>query len=63
LKDICELQLNVKVSVAGGINASTVRQVVDSGAKIVVVGAAIYGADSPAEAAREIRESISVTEV
>jgi 3-hexulose-6-phosphate synthase len=63
LNDVCELRLNVKVSVAGGINASTARQVVDSGASIVVVGAAIYGADSPADAAREIREAVSVAEV
>lgn len=63
LNDIAELGLNVKVSVAGGIKPATVRQVVDSGASIVVVGAAIYGTDSPAEAAREIREMVTGAEV
>ena len=49
------LGLNVKVSVAGGIKQSTVQQVVAAGANIVVVGAAIYSAESPAAAAAEIR--------
>lgn len=63
LSDIAALGLNVKVSVAGGINPATVRQVVESDAAIVVVGAAIYGAESPAEAAREIGELIAVAGV
>lgn len=52
---IAGLGLNVRVSVAGGIKQSTVQQVVKAGAGIVVVGAAIYGAASPAAAAQEIR--------
>jgi 3-hexulose-6-phosphate synthase / 6-phospho-3-hexuloisomerase len=55
LNAITSLGLDVRVSVAGGINASTVQQVVDSGADIIVVGAAIYGAPCPADAARTIR--------
>jgi len=55
LQDIAELGLNVRLSVAGGINQSTVQQVVKAGADIIVVGAAIYGAPSPADAARMIR--------
>ncbi|CAG7856029.1 3-hexulose-6-phosphate synthase / 6-phospho-3-hexuloisomerase [biofilm metagenome] len=55
LRDVADLGLNVRISVAGGINASTVQQVVDSGAHIIVVGAAIYGAPCPADAARTIR--------
>jgi 3-hexulose-6-phosphate synthase/6-phospho-3-hexuloisomerase len=55
LQAIADLGLNVRISVAGGINKSTVQQVVKAGADIVVVGAAIYGAPSPAEAARLIR--------
>lgn len=57
LQAIASLGLNVRVSVAGGIKASTVKQVVDAGADIIVVGAAIYGAASPAEAARQIRDA------
>ena len=58
LQDIADLGLDVRVSVAGGIKQSTVQQVVEAGAAIIVVGAAIYGAPSPAEAAREIRELV-----
>ncbi|NOT11746.1 MAG: 3-hexulose-6-phosphate synthase [Methylococcaceae bacterium] len=55
LQDIASLGLDVRVSVAGGIKNTTVQQVVESGADIIVVGAAIYGAESPADAARVIR--------
>ena len=55
LQAIAELGLKVRLSVAGGINGATVKQVVEAGANIIVVGAAIYGAASPAEAARDIR--------
>jgi len=55
---IAGLNLGVRISVAGGINAKTVQDVVRAGANIIVVGAAIYGAASPAESAREIRELV-----
>jgi 3-hexulose-6-phosphate synthase len=55
---IAGLGLPVRISVAGGIKASTVQDVVRAGANIIVVGAAIYGAASPADAAREIRELV-----
>ncbi len=48
------LNTGAKVSVAGGVKAATVRQVVDAGADIVVAGAAIYGAADPAASAAEI---------
>ena len=48
----------LKISVAGGINKDTVRQAIDAGADIVVVGAAIYGAADPVRAAAEIREAV-----
>lgn len=56
LQDIAGLGLDVRISVAGGIKPSTVQQVVASGADIIVVGAAIYSAASPAEAARQIQQ-------
>ncbi|MGR8933006.1 MAG: 3-hexulose-6-phosphate synthase [Gammaproteobacteria bacterium] len=62
LQDIADLGLNMRISVAGGIKPSTVQQVVRAGANIIVVGAAIYGAASPAEAAREIRELVDAAE-
>ncbi|MGR9071774.1 MAG: bifunctional 3-hexulose-6-phosphate synthase/6-phospho-3-hexuloisomerase [Gammaproteobacteria bacterium] len=58
LSDVIGLGLNVRVSVAGGIKASTVQDVVKAGANIIVVGAAIYGAASPADAARTIRQLV-----
>ena len=58
LQDIAALGLNMRLSVAGGIKASTVKQVIESGADIIVVGAAIYGAASPADAARNIRDIV-----
>ncbi len=58
LGDILGLELPVRISIAGGINHSTVQDVVRAGANIIVVGAAIYGAASPADSAREIRELV-----
>jgi 3-hexulose-6-phosphate synthase len=58
LNDIARLGLNVRISVAGGIKQSTVQDVVRAGANIIVVGAAIYGAPSPADAAAEIRQLV-----
>ena len=57
LQAIAGLGLKMRVSVAGGIKQATVKQVVDAGADIIVVGAAIYGASSPAEAAKQIRDT------
>ncbi len=48
------LNTGAEVSVAGGIKAGTVAQVVDAGADIVVAGAAISGAADPAASAKEI---------
>ncbi len=52
---IAGLNLGVRISVAGGINKDTIQETVRAGATIVVVGAAIYGADSPADSAKELR--------
>ncbi|NRF40089.1 3-hexulose-6-phosphate synthase [Pedobacter foliorum] len=51
-------RVGVPVSVAGGVNINNVTAVVKAGAKVVVAGAAIYGAENPAEAAKELREAI-----
>ncbi|MCB5190278.1 3-hexulose-6-phosphate synthase [Methylobacillus arboreus] len=51
---VAGLNLGVDISVAGGVKATTAKQVVDAGATIVVAGAAIYGAADPAAAAAEI---------
>lgn len=59
LRDLAELNLRTKISVAGGIDAGTAPQFADAGADIIVVGAAIYAASSPAEAAQQLRNSLS----
>ncbi len=51
---VAALGLGVKISVAGGVKASTAAQVRDAGATIIVAGAAIYGATDPAASAAEI---------
>jgi len=63
LQLIADLGLDVRISVAGGIKQETVQGVVEAGADIIVVGAAIYGAPSPAESAREIRELVDAAAV
>ena len=58
LQNLLELGLNARVSVAGGIKPETVQQVVKAGADIIVVGGAITGAASPAEAASLIQRLV-----
>jgi 3-hexulose-6-phosphate synthase len=59
LNEIVGLGLPVKISVAGGINLSTAESVMKAGVDIVVCGAAIYGAPSPVDSAREIYQCIN----
>jgi 3-hexulose-6-phosphate synthase len=59
LRKVQQMKVGLKISVAGGINKDTVRQAIDAGADIVVVGAAIYGAADPVCAAAEIREAVN----
>jgi len=58
LEALLKLGLNAQVSVAGGIKASTVQQVVKAGANIIVVGGAITGAKCTKSAASEIRRLV-----
>ncbi|BCX88613.1 3-hexulose-6-phosphate synthase [Methylomarinovum tepidoasis] len=58
LGKLTALGLNVMISCAGGIKPETVADVVKAGADIVVVGGAIYGADDPAAAAKQMRELV-----
>jgi 3-hexulose-6-phosphate synthase len=59
LEALLAQKLGTLVSVAGGIKASTVQQVVKAGATIVVVGGAITGAKDPGKAAKEIRDLVN----
>lgn len=51
-------RVGVPVSVAGGVNLDNVAAVVKAGAAVIVAGAAIYGAEDPAAAAKAMREAI-----
>ncbi|MBB2148902.1 3-hexulose-6-phosphate synthase [Pedobacter gandavensis] len=51
-------RVGVPVSVAGGVNLDNVAAVVKAGASVVVAGAAIYGAEDPAAAAKALREAM-----
>ncbi|MBD2777780.1 3-hexulose-6-phosphate synthase [Iningainema tapete] len=51
--------VKIPLSAAGGIKEDTIQQVEAAGAQIAAVGAAIYAAKSPKEAARRIREKIT----
>jgi 3-hexulose-6-phosphate synthase len=48
----------VPVSIAGGVNLSNITAVIKAGAQVAVAGAAIYGAEDPAAAAKALREAI-----
>ncbi len=49
---------DIPFSIAGGINAARIESVEQAGAAIAVAGAAIYGADDPAAAAKQLRDKI-----
>ncbi|ALL05287.1 3-hexulose-6-phosphate synthase [Pedobacter sp. PACM 27299] len=51
-------RVGVPVSVAGGVNLDNVAAVVKAGAAVIVAGAAIYGAEDPAAAAKAMRTAI-----
>ncbi len=47
--------LHVSISMDGGVDATNIAQVVAAGVDICVAGSAIFGAESPEDAARELR--------
>ncbi|MET3113878.1 3-hexulose-6-phosphate synthase [Pedobacter sp. CG_S7] len=51
-------RVGVPVSVAGGVNIDNITEVIKAGAKVAVAGAAIYGAEDPAAAAKALRQAI-----
>jgi ribulose-phosphate 3-epimerase len=52
--------LDVRVHVDGGVNLETASSCVDAGADVLVAASAIFGADDPAGAARELRRAAGV---
>jgi 3-hexulose-6-phosphate synthase len=53
----------VPVSIAGGVNIDNIAAVIRAGAQVAVAGAAIYGAEDPAAAAKALREAIDAASV
>ncbi|GGW42647.1 3-hexulose-6-phosphate synthase [Arenibacter certesii] len=49
----------VPVSIAGGVNMNSIAAVKQSGVVVAVAGAAIYGAENPAEAAKALKEILN----
>ncbi len=52
---IDERGLNVRIEIDGGIDRANIEAVVSAGAEIIVAGSAIFGAESPEVAVRELR--------
>ncbi len=48
--------LHVRISMDGGVDATNIERVVAAGVDICVAGSAIFGAESPEAAARDLRE-------
>ncbi|OLF19525.1 ribulose-phosphate 3-epimerase [Actinophytocola xanthii] len=48
-------ELSVLVEIDGGINAETIERAAQAGVDCFVAGSAVYGADDPAEAVRQLR--------
>lgn len=49
--------LPVRIEIDGGIDLENIQQVVEAGAEIIVAGSAVFGANDPAAAVRELREA------
>jgi ribulose-phosphate 3-epimerase len=50
-------ELTVLVEIDGGINASTIEQAAEAGVDCFVAGSAVYGADDPGLAVRQLRDA------
>jgi ribulose-phosphate 3-epimerase len=49
--------LPVRIEIDGGVDLGNIQKVVEAGAEIIVVGSAIFGAQDPGGAVRELREA------
>lgn len=54
---IDERGLNTRIEIDGGIDLENIGAVVEAGAEIIVAGSAIFGAQNPESAVRELREA------
>jgi ribulose-phosphate 3-epimerase len=56
-RKIDESGLNVRIEIDGGIDRGNIAEVVAAGAEIIVAGSAIFGAEDPQAAVRELRDA------
>ena len=49
---------DLHIEVDGGLSEKTVDKAADAGANVIVAGSAVFGAESPAEVIRALRESV-----
>jgi ribulose-phosphate 3-epimerase len=56
-RKIDESGLNVRIEIDGGIDRRNIGEVVAAGAEIIVAGSAIFGAEDPQAAVRELRDA------
>jgi ribulose-phosphate 3-epimerase len=54
---INERGLKLRIEIDGGIDADNIAEVAAAGAEIIVSGSAIFGADNPGTALRQLREA------
>lgn len=54
---ISERGLDTRIEIDGGIDKNNIAAVVDAGAEIIVAGSAIFGANDPESAVRELKEA------
>lgn len=57
---IDERGLSTKIEIDGGIDASNIHEIVESGAEIIVAGSAVFGKGNPAESVKELLEKGTV---
>ena len=58
LKMINKVICNAKSAVAGGVKLSTIDEIVEEGAEIIVVGGAICNAENKSETAKEMKKHL-----
>ena len=57
---IRERELSTRIEIDGGVDASNIADVIESGAEIIVAGSAVYGGGKPAEAVKGLIEKGAV---
>ena len=57
---ILERNLDVRIEIDGGVDASNIAEVVGAGAEIIVAGSAVYGGGKPVESVKKLIENATV---